>query len=112
MDSEALAAASRAVSGPDTPAAIASTSRPDRLLTLAMAGAGPVICLVLGAIIFLLGQPRWSEGTATLARIGALRDIGMALCLCLVITVVRLASGAFRSGSVKAGPASMDFEAR
>lgn len=110
MDSEALAAASKAVSGPHTPDAISSVSKPDGLLTFAMAGAGPVVTLALGSIIWTLADSqRWPAGSEALARVGALRDVGMALCLCMVITVLRLASGAFRSGSVKAGPASMDF---
>lgn len=113
MDSEAIASAAKAVSGPNTPDAIASTSKPDRLLTIAMAGAGPVLCVVLGAIIlFLADSHRWPADTEALARVGAVRDIGMALCACLAVTVVRLASGAFKSGTVKAGPASMDFETR
>lgn len=110
MDADAIAAASKAVTGPSTPDAIASTSKPDRLLTVAMFGAGPVITLALAGIIWSLSQSgRWPVGTEALARVGALRDIGMALCLCMVITVLRLASGAFKSGTVKAGPASMDF---
>lgn len=108
MDAEALTAASKAVSGPNTPDAIASTSRPDRLLTVAMAGAGPVITFVLLYAIWLLGQPA-RELAEALARVDALKTVAMGLVVCLVIVVLRLASGAFKSGSVKAGPAGMDF---
>jgi glycerol uptake facilitator-like aquaporin len=108
MDAEAMAAASKAVSGPNTPDAISSTSKPDRLLTVAMACAGPVITAALLYSIWLLGRPA-KELAEGLARIDALKTVAMGLVICLIIVVLRLASGAFKSGAVRAGPASMDF---
>lgn len=105
---EQMAAASKAVSGPNTPDAIASSTKPDRLLTVAMAGAGPFISGVLVYTIWLLGKPT-RELAEALARIDALKTVAMGLVICLVIVVLRLASGAFKSGKVMAGPASMDF---
>lgn len=100
--------ASAAVTGPNTPDQVAATSKPDRLLVIAMAGAGPALCGMLGLVIWLLADRRFPAAVAP-AQIDALKWIGMALCLCLAVTVLRLASGQFKRADVKAGPASVSI---
>lgn len=107
LDATVKAAAS-AVSGPDTPAQIAATSKPDRLLLIAMAGAGPALCVMLGAVIWILGQHDWPASVAS-DQIKALMWIALSLCGCLAVTVLRLASGQFKRADVKAGPASVSI---
>lgn len=101
-------AASAAVSGPDTPAQVAATSKPDRLLLIAMAGAGPALCIMLGFIIWILGVRKWPASVAP-AQIDALKWVALSVCGCLAVAVLRLASGQFKRADVKAGPASVSI---
>ncbi len=103
-----MKAAADAVSGPGTPDQVAATSKPDRLLLVAMAGAGPALCIMLGIVIWYLGKRDWPERVSP-AQIDALKWIGLSLCGCLAVTVLRLASGQFKRADVKAGPASVSI---
>lgn len=104
----AVKTATAAVTGAGTPDQVAATSKPDRLLVIAMAGAGPALCAMLGLVIWLLADTRFPASVAP-AQIDALKWIGLALCLCLAVTVLRLASGQFKRADVKAGPASVSI---
>jgi hypothetical protein len=101
-------AAASAVSGPGTPDQVAATSKPDRLLLVAMAGAGPALCVMLGLVIWILGSRNWPASVSP-AQIKGLTWIGLSLCGCLAVTVLRLASGQFKRADVKAGPASVSI---
>lgn len=105
-----MKAATAAISGPGTPDQVAATSKPDRLLLVAMAGAGPALCGMLGLVIWILGDRGWPVAVSP-AQIEALKWIGLSLCGCLAVTVLRLASGQFKRADVKAGPASLSIGA-
>lgn len=101
--------ASAAVTGSGTPDQVAATSKPDRLLVIAMAGAGPALCAMLGLVIWLLADRERFPASVAPAQVDALKWIGLAICLCLAVTVLRLASGQFKRADVKAGPASVSI---
>ncbi|MDB5458167.1 MAG: hypothetical protein JWP92_3752 [Caulobacter sp.] len=105
-----IGAAKDAISGPGTPDTVVATTKADRLLLIAMAGAGPALCLMLGLVIWILAD-RKAPLAVSLASIDALKWIGLSLCGCLAVTVVRLASGQFKRADVKAGPASLSIGA-
>lgn len=104
--SSQAAAVAKAVTGDGTPEQATATSKPDRIMTIAMAGAGPVISVLLGFAIYVLGWSPWPDVVAP-GRVDAIKWVALALCGCLVVVTLRLASGQFKHADIKAGPASL-----
>lgn len=108
--SATLAAAAQVVSGPDNPNDVHASNRPTPILTWAMAVAGLPVSAMVSAIIISVGFGRWPDTYAG-GRVHALAAIALALTVVLIVVVLRLASGEFRTADVKIGSSTVKVEA-
>ena len=108
--SATLAAAAQVVSGPHNPNDVRAINRPTPILTWAMAVAGVPLVGMVTLVILLLGLGAWPEVDAG-GRIHALCALGLMLTGVLIVVVLRLASGEFRTADVKIGSSTVKVEA-
>ena len=108
--SATLTAAAQVVSGPHNPNDVHASNRPTPILTWAMAVAGVPIVAMMATVILALGYGEWPDPDAG-GRIHALCALGLALTTVLIVVVLRLASGEFRTADVKIGSSAVKVEA-